>query len=232
MLRPMFELASRKVPSLKDGNVDRAKDILQTAPWSQTAFYRDKDAGKAMCKIPNAFSDAQTSSKGGAIRAVLGALGVTDYWRVHLYNCNDFLPDPPYSAGYLAGVPWVLGDTRNPRNEAPVARHVCTRAELPGADRGRAPAGVGARRPGAQRQPGGPGAAAGAGRLLGAEGAGRRGGIVRAAERRGEQGRLARDPEDGVRRGCPARRCDVHGDQSEGTRPRIDPRSDRPGDAG
>ena len=121
VLRPMFELASRKVPLLKDGNIVRAKDILQTAPWSQTAYYRDKDAGKAMCKIPNAFSDAQTSSKGGAIKAVLSALGVKDYWRVDLYNCNDFLPEPPYSAGYLAGVPWVLGDTKNPKNEAPDA---------------------------------------------------------------------------------------------------------------
>ena len=119
VLRPMFEIAARKVPLLKDGNVDRAKDILQTGPWSQTAFYRDKDAGKAMCKIPNEFGDAQTSGKGGVIRALLNALGVRDYWRVHLYNCNDFLPDPPYSAGYLAGVPWVLGDEKNPKNEAP-----------------------------------------------------------------------------------------------------------------
>ena len=121
VLRPMFEIASRKVPSLKDGNVDRAKDILQTAPWSQTAFYRDKDADKPMCKQKNVFSDAQTSSKGGAIRAVLNALGVKDYNLVHIYNCNDFLPDPPYSAGYLAGVPWVLADTKNPKNEAPAA---------------------------------------------------------------------------------------------------------------
>ena len=78
----MFEIASRKVPSLKDGNVDRAKDILQTAPWSQTAFYRDKDADKPMCKQKNVFSDAQTSSKGGAIRALLNALGVKDYYLV------------------------------------------------------------------------------------------------------------------------------------------------------
>lgn len=118
VVRPMFEVASRHVPLLTDGDVDNAKSILQTGPWSQTAYYRDKDAGKAMCKIPNAFSDAQTSSKGGTIKALLNAVGVTDYWRVHLYNCNDFLPDPPYKPGYLAGVPWVLADAKNPQSEA------------------------------------------------------------------------------------------------------------------
>lgn len=121
VLRPMFEIASRKVPLLKDGNVERAKDILQTGPWSQTAFYRDKDGGKAMCKIPFEFGDAQSSGKGGVIRSLLNAFGIRDYWRVHLYNCNDFLPDPPYSAGYLAGTPWVLADDKNPKNEAPDA---------------------------------------------------------------------------------------------------------------
>ena len=32
--------------------------------------------------------------------------------------CNDFLPDPPYSAGYLAGVPWVLANDKDPIKEA------------------------------------------------------------------------------------------------------------------
>ncbi len=123
VLRPMFEIASRKVPLLTDGNVERAKDILQTAPWSQTAFYRDKDGGKAYCQIPLEISAAQTPSKAGVIAAVFTALGVSrsDYTRVHLYTCNDFLPDPPYSAGYLAGVPWVLADDKDPKNEAPDA---------------------------------------------------------------------------------------------------------------
>lgn len=119
VLRPMWELASNAVPLLKDGDIKKAKDILQTAAWSQAAFYRDKDAGKAMCKIPNAFSDAQQSSRGGLIRTLLAAVGVSDYWQAHLYNCSDFLPDPPYSAGYLAGVPWVLADDKNPTREAP-----------------------------------------------------------------------------------------------------------------
>jgi hypothetical protein len=120
VLRPMFEIASRKVPLLTDGNIDKAKQILQTAPWSQTAFYRDKD-GTLMCRTPNAFSDAQSSAKRGAVEAVLSALGVgvSDFWRADIFSCNDFLPDPPYSAGYLAGVPWVLADAKNPNNEAP-----------------------------------------------------------------------------------------------------------------
>ncbi|MGH9143587.1 MAG: hypothetical protein ACRD2I_20820 [Vicinamibacterales bacterium] len=118
VLRPMWELASRSVPTMTDGSVDRAKDIVQTAAWSQTAYYRDKDAGKALCKIPNAFTDAQQSSRGGLIRTLLAAVGVTDYWLAHIYSCSDFLPDPPYSAGYLAGVPWVLADAKNPKLEA------------------------------------------------------------------------------------------------------------------
>ncbi len=118
VLRPMWELASRAVPTMTDGSVDKAKDIVQTAAWSQTAFYRDKDAGKALCKIPNAFTDAQQASRGGLIRTLLAAVGVTDYWLAHIYSCSDFLPDPPYSAGYLAGVPWVLADAKNPKQEA------------------------------------------------------------------------------------------------------------------
>jgi hypothetical protein len=118
VLRPMWELASREVPTMTDGNVEKAKDIVQTAAWSQAAYYRDKDAGKAMCKIPNAFTDAQQSSRGGLIRTLLTAVGVSEYWLAHIYSCSDFLPDKPYSAGYLAGVPWVLADDKNPKNEA------------------------------------------------------------------------------------------------------------------
>ena len=118
VLRPMWEIASRKVPLLQDGDVDRAKEILQTAPWSQAAFYRDKDADKALCKMPNKFSDAQASGKDKLIEALLNALGSNEYWRVHLYSCNDFLPDKAYPAAYLAGVPWVLADAKQPQNEA------------------------------------------------------------------------------------------------------------------
>lgn len=118
VLRPMWELASRSVPTMTDGDVEKAKDIVQTAAWSQTAFYRDKDAGKAMCKMPNPFTEAQQSGRDGLIRNLLASVGIAEYWLAHIYSCNDFLPDPPYSAGYLAGVPWVLADDRNPKNEA------------------------------------------------------------------------------------------------------------------
>jgi hypothetical protein len=98
------ELASNHVPLL-DGDLDKAKDILQTGAWSQTAYYRDKDA-KAMCMMPTLFSDAQSSGRNPLIQSVISALGPFNYWDTHIGVCNDFLPDPPYSPGYLAGVPW------------------------------------------------------------------------------------------------------------------------------
>jgi hypothetical protein len=92
VLRPMWELASKDVPLMKDGNVEKAKDILQTAPWSQAAFYRDKDV-KAMCMAPSPFSDAQGSGRNHLIQNILSALGPFNYWDVHVGYCNDFLPD-------------------------------------------------------------------------------------------------------------------------------------------
>ncbi len=118
VLRPMWELARAQVPLLTDGNVDKAKDILQTAAWSQTAFYRDKD-NKAVCMIPNAFSDAQWLSRNNLVQNLIATQGPFHYYDVHIGYCNDFLPDPPYSAGYLAGVPWVLANDKDPTKEAP-----------------------------------------------------------------------------------------------------------------
>src|SRR5439155_8042130 len=117
VLRPMWELASGSVPRLVDGNVDKAKEILQTAAWSQTAYYRDKDV-RAMCMEPTPFSDAQSSGRQPVIQKLVGAFGAFDSWDVHIGVCNDFLPDPPYSAGYLAGVPWVLANAKDPTKEA------------------------------------------------------------------------------------------------------------------
>jgi hypothetical protein len=117
VLRPMWELASERVPLMTDGDVDKAKDILQTAAWSQTAYYRDKDA-KAVCFEPSPFSQAQISSRTQVIDKVLGAVGGTDEWNIELASCNDFLPDPPYSAGYLGGVPWVMADPSDAAREA------------------------------------------------------------------------------------------------------------------
>ena len=117
VLRPMWELASNHVPLLEDGDLDKAKDILQTGAWSQTAYYRDKDA-KAMCMMPTPFSEAQSSGRNPLIQSVISALGPFNYWDTHIGVCNDFLPDPPYSPGYLAGVPWVLADDKDPTKEA------------------------------------------------------------------------------------------------------------------
>jgi hypothetical protein len=117
VLRPMWELARANVPLLVDGDIDKAKSILQTAPWSQTAFYRDKD-DKALCMEPTPFSGVQGSGRNPVIQNVLSALGPWKYYDVHIGSCNDFLPDPPYSAGYLAGVPWVLADAKDPTKEA------------------------------------------------------------------------------------------------------------------
>ncbi len=117
VLRPMWELARANVPLLVDGDIDKAKSILQTAPWSQTAFYRDKD-DKALCMAATPFSSVQGSGRNPVIQNVLTALGPWKYYDVHIGACNDFLPDPPYSAGYLAGVPWVLANAKDPTKEA------------------------------------------------------------------------------------------------------------------
>ena len=118
VLRPMWELAEAKVPLLKDGDVAKAKDAMQTSPWSQAAFYRDKDS-TAVCMKPSPFADAQQPSRNALVQQVLAAVGVSQYWFAHIYSCSDFRPDPPYAPGYLAGVPWVLADTKDPKVEAP-----------------------------------------------------------------------------------------------------------------
>lgn len=117
VLRPMWELARENVPLLTDGDVDKAKDILQTAAWSQTAYYRDKD-WKNVCMNPTQFSISQGTGRNQLVQNVMAALGPFDSWNVHIGYCNDFLPDPPYSPGYLAGVPWVLADAKDPSKEA------------------------------------------------------------------------------------------------------------------
>ena len=117
VLRPMWELASSHVPLLKDGDLVQAQQILQTGAWSQTAYYRDKDV-KALCMQPTPFSEAQESGRNPLIQSVISALGPFNYWETHIGVCNDFMPDPPYSPGYLAGVPWVLADDKDPTKEA------------------------------------------------------------------------------------------------------------------
>jgi len=117
VLRPMWELASTNVPLLKDGDVDKAKDILQTAAWSQKAFYRDKE-WKNVCMSPTPFSGSQGTGRNQLVQNVMAALGPFNSSNVHIGYCNDFLPDPPYEHGYLAGVPWVFADAKDPSKEA------------------------------------------------------------------------------------------------------------------
>jgi len=119
VLRPIWELARAGVARLVDGDVAKAQNILQTAAWSQAAYYRDKDV--SFCREPSPFSDAQADSRSHVVQSVLAALGPWSAWQVHIGVCNDFLPDPPYEPGYLGGVPWVLADAQEPTKEAPDA---------------------------------------------------------------------------------------------------------------
>ena len=180
-----------------------------------------------MCKIPNPITDAQQSSRGGLIKNLLAAVGITEYWLAHIYSCSDFLPDPPYSAGYLAGVPWVLADDKNPKIEA------ADDVTFTGANNYLAQiATASIQTPNAARAalyctPVGPGAAAGAGRVLGAERAERRAGTLRTAEPRGQPDTLADDDEDAVRGGVAPERSRVHGADAQGAGQRLDPVGDR-----
>ncbi|MDB5847134.1 MAG: hypothetical protein JWP29_886 [Rhodoferax sp.] len=112
LLRPMWELASKNVPLMTDGNVDKAKDILQTAPWSQAAYYRDEDPLRACYKV-----SPYGPSKEMLLQKVYSLFGITDYYNAGV-ACRRFRPDPPYTPGYLAGVPWVLADAKDPKVEA------------------------------------------------------------------------------------------------------------------
>lgn len=118
VLRPLWDIAVHdKVPLLRDGDVSVAQAILQTAPWSQTAYYRDENPVQ-MCLSPSPFVDAQTP-KVKLVQNLLAALGINANAIYSLpINCNNFLPDPPYIPGDLAGVPWVLADAQDERKEA------------------------------------------------------------------------------------------------------------------
>ncbi|MDB5894573.1 MAG: hypothetical protein JWQ88_2104, partial [Rhodoferax sp.] len=112
-LRPMWELASHKVPLMLDGDVAKAKDILQTSPWSQAAFYRDEDPIK-LCMAQSPWGPA----KDMLAKQLFGLFNIAEYWNAQIV-CRRFRPDPPYSPGYLAGVAWVLADAKDAKLEAP-----------------------------------------------------------------------------------------------------------------
>lgn len=115
VLRPMWEVALQKVPTLNEGAVEKAQKVLQTAPWSQVAYYRDREPNP-VCRKPNPFADADLSIRDTLLKSLQQAAGIG--YPVHLTYCNDFKPDPAYRAEILAGVPWVLGDAQDPRQEA------------------------------------------------------------------------------------------------------------------
>ena len=118
VLRPMWEVVVAKVPLLKDGNVKKAQDILQTSPWSQAAYYRDR-AADPLLSVRQPFLEEKPGTKGDLIQKLLASFGVKDYWRVNLYTYKNFLPEDAYPAEYLAGVPWVLADAKAEQHEAP-----------------------------------------------------------------------------------------------------------------
>jgi hypothetical protein len=122
-LRPMWEVASQKVPLMRDGNLDKAKEILQTAPWSQMAYYRDEDPVR-MCYQVSPFGP----SKEMLLQKLYGLFGINDYWNAGI-ACRHFRPDESYKPGYLAGVPWVLADAQEPKTEAAVSSHFAPGAQ-------------------------------------------------------------------------------------------------------
>lgn len=128
VLRPLWDIAVRdKVPLLRDGNVEVAQDILQTAPWSQTAYYRDQDTSRIVCENTKLYTingAAQQPPKQALIENLLAALDVNTNITTSLnISCMRFLPDPPYTPGDLAGVPWVLADVQDERKEAAAELH-------------------------------------------------------------------------------------------------------------
>ena len=52
------------------------------------------------------------------LQTLFGLFGIVQYWLAEI-ACERLLPDPPYEPGYLAGVPWVLADEKDPKAEAP-----------------------------------------------------------------------------------------------------------------
>jgi hypothetical protein len=124
ILRPIWEIAAKqKVPLLKDGNVYKAKEILQSNAWSQVAFYRDADPKFFSITVPPILGSIIVGSKLDLINRILNELEVNlgafrkehAYNRVHISGWN-FFPYPPIE---LAGVPWVLADSQDPTKEAP-----------------------------------------------------------------------------------------------------------------
>lgn len=111
-LRPMWELARAQVPLLRTGDMDKAKDMLQTAPWSQVAYYRDEAVGGA-----SYYTTPQGTQPNMLARRIFQHYGAANFDSTPIAT-RLFLADPPHRAKQLAGVPWVLADAALPTREA------------------------------------------------------------------------------------------------------------------
>jgi hypothetical protein len=102
------------VPLLKDGDIKKAKDILQTSPWSQAAFYRDLDLPR--CTIARPLGPGKEM----LIQTLFGLFGISvqQTWLAEI-SCERLLPVKSFLPGELTGVPWVLADDKDPKSEAP-----------------------------------------------------------------------------------------------------------------
>jgi hypothetical protein len=128
VMRPIWEMAAQqKVPLLKDGKVDKAKSILQTNAWSQTAFYRN---GKPLAQGSfSMFGNPVAGDKLDLINQIFNAFEsdkeqLFAFHHTHIAT-QGFLPDSwgvrrgsISSPIAMTGVPWVLADRVNPTQEA------------------------------------------------------------------------------------------------------------------
>ena len=128
VLRPIWDIAVHdKVPLLKNGDMARAQDILQTNAWSQVAQYRDA-ANLCITQQPFFLNDLnpEKPSKLSLIQNLLAGFGVESAYKVlPIFNCTSFPPDP-YTALPLTAVPWVLADDQDASKEAPAAANFKT----------------------------------------------------------------------------------------------------------
>ena len=193
VLRPMWELASAAVPRLVDGDVDRAKSILQTAAWSQTAYYRDKDVNMCLAAVAVHRAQDRRRSRPGRPERAVGAGTVAELASAH--RRLQRLPARPAVFRRLPRRRAVgAGRCAGPDERSRAGHHVCQRQELPGGHRRRLGAVARVRaRHARTRHRMVPKLLQRVGRLLGAEGAGRRRRRLPRRQRRGDNGELTCD---------------------------------------
>ena len=119
VLRPMWELATGLVPTMTDGDVEKAKDDHSDGAVvaGREVPRQGREQGDVRDPEPVQRS-AAVETRRPSSTAAGGGRHQRNTTLAHIYNCNDFLPDPPYEAGTLVGVPWVLADAKDPKKEA------------------------------------------------------------------------------------------------------------------